>query len=300
MAIRIRIPVDAPDDILALFGAAAKVRLERSATGGGVGFSEVATATVVSGTTIYALDDAGGDTGEWYRHRYSTTTPTLPEHYGAYSDEYQGGVETGLCSLADVRHLVPNLAATDTSPDEDLLEYIATVTDDIIGYCERGFLPDPATGTKTVYLDYAGDGSTLWLPRGVRSVTYLGVASSDQPGDGTGIYTEITTGYYLDPPEHERSRGWPATRITLGSLAARSFEAGKRTVKLTGAFGWAAPPPRVSQIAARAVYLLWQAQNSPSNALAIASPDGSAIRLLHTYHPKDVEYLDTFRTPVAN
>jgi hypothetical protein len=55
----------------------------------------------------------------------------------------------------------------------------------------------------------------------------------------------------------------------------------------------------VSQIAARAVYLLWQAQNSPSNALAIASPDGSAIRLLHTYHPKDVEHLDTFRTPVA-
>lgn len=294
MAIRIRIGIDAPDDVLGLFGAGAKVRLERSATGGGAGFSEVATATIVSGTTIYVLDHAGGTAGDWYRHRYSTTTPTLPEHYGAYSDEYQGGVESGLCTLADVKQ---RLGITDATDDELLLELIDQVTDEIIAYTGRQLVPDPATGTKTVYLDYDGDGATLWLPRGVRSVSYLGVATGDQPDDGTGTYTEITATYrYVDPPEHERSRGWPGTRITLRDTAPATFYAGKRTVKLTGAFGWAAVPPTIERIAQNVVVRRYIARQSGRGGadIVVGSPD-TAFTTLRDVSPEERRTLDGYR-----
>lgn len=292
MANRIRIPVDAPDDILGVYGAGAKLRLEHSVTGGGSGFTEVTTATIVSGTTIYVLDHPTGATGDWYRHRYSTTTPTLPEHYSAYSAEYQGGVDAGLCALADVRQRL-GIGPTATADDELLLELIEQVTDEILSYTGRQFVPDPPTGTKTVYLDHAGDGRTLWLPRGVRSVTYLGVATTDQPADGTGTYTEITAGVYVDPPEHERSRGWPGTRVTLGSSANATFTAGKRTVKVTGAFGWAAVPPTIERIAIAAVVSRYMSKGAEGPRAAIG-PDGRMI-ILRDISPADMAVLDQYR-----
>ena len=126
----------------------------------------------------------------------------------------------------------------------------------------RRLRPDPATGTKTVYLDYWGDGTTLWMPQGVRSVTYLGVAGNDQPDGGTGTYTQITSGYYIDPPDQQRSPGWPGTRISLGYTAGSQFYCGRRTVKITGAFGWAAVPATVRAIAEMLVVSAYRARSS--------------------------------------
>ena len=242
---RIQCFVDEADALLntGMYDAGALVRLHSSATETGV-YTNVGSAALVTGTRVYTIYDSTGTSSTWYKTRFENAGGSILSDWSAVFQV--GGEEAGyLCSLADVKQ---RLGITDTTDDEWLHSAIVAVTDEIEGVTGRRFRPDPASGTKTVFLDYWGDGQTLWLPKGIRSVTYLGYATVDQP-DGTGTYTEITTGYYIDPPDHARSPGWPGTRITLGWTSGYRFWRGSRTIKLTGSFGWAAIPPVIRDIA---------------------------------------------------
>jgi len=253
MAVMLNLPVATPAALLVTYGAGAVLRIERGTLQAGP-YTEIDTMALLAGTTTYIYWDSTGTTTAWYRVRYSDSGGTS---FSAYDAAFQLG-EAGLCDLEDVKR---RLAIPDTGDDPWLLSAIASVTDEIQSVTGRSFLPDPPSGTKTVYLDYFGDGMTLFLPRGIRSVTYLGVAAIDQP-DSTGTYTEVTTGYYLDPPDLRRSPGWPATRLSLGWVSGFRLYRGRRTIKLTGAFGWATVPPVIRDIAEMLVVSRYRARGS--------------------------------------
>jgi hypothetical protein len=114
----IRISVSNPDELLGagVLGAGAKIRLERSATGGGSGFSEITTIALVAGTYAYAYYDSTGSSTSWYRARYSNTGNTVQTDYSA---EFRSASSTAT-SLATLRGMLnADIGVTDdaeTSP----------------------------------------------------------------------------------------------------------------------------------------------------------------------------------------
>jgi len=115
----VRISVPNPDELLlaGFLGAGAKWRLERSATGGGAGFSEIATGTIVTATYLYTYYDSAGTATSWYRSRYTTSDGTTK--VTDYSAESRSSAET-FTSLATLRgYLNDELAVpsdSDTAP----------------------------------------------------------------------------------------------------------------------------------------------------------------------------------------
>lgn len=287
----IRVYVEDADALLVsdMYDAGAIIRLQSCATKTGT-YANEATTALVSGTKAYTLYDADGTSSTWYRTRYENAGGTVTSDWSAVFQV--GGEAAGyLCSLEDVKQ---KLGLTGTSSDEELAEIIGQVTDEILHYTGRQLTPDPASGTKTVYLDCSMTGVVLYLPKGVRSPTYLGVASTDQPDSGSGTYTEIAAAYYyLDPPEHERSHGWPATSISLAS--GYYFYRGRRTVKLTASFGWAAVPPTIERIALAACVGRYMSKGS-AEPRALVGPDGR-MTILRDISPADMSVLDSYREP---
>jgi hypothetical protein len=131
----------------------------------------------------------------------------------------------------------------------------------------------------------------LYIPGGIRTITTLGLASGDQP-DTAGTYT-ATTNYYLRPLPHERTSGWPATRLELGS--GLYFTAGRSTVQIIGGFGWAAIPPTVGRIGADAVVAMYGALSSGGTGRVMADGGTGALRFLRYIPKEDRELLDFYR-----
>jgi hypothetical protein len=293
MANTIRVYSEDPDDILATgnYGAGALSRVQWCATETGV-FADVGTVVLVTATRAYTIYHTTGTATTWYRTRYENSGGTQASDW---SPVFQvGGEEAGyLCSLADVRQRIVGLAASDTSPDEDLAEFIRAVSEQILAYTGREFVGTPAAVTRT--FDVSGTTVTLWIPGGVRSVTTLGLASGDQP-DTAGTYT-TTTSYYLRPLPHERSAGWPATRVETGSGVY--FSPGRSTVQIVGTFGWAEVPPTIGRIAADAVVAMYGALSSGSTGRITTDPGTGSLRFLRYIPKEDRELLDSYRDIVV-
>lgn len=288
MANPISLVVENPDELLntGYFGADSLIRVERSSTGGGVGFAEVGTAAIVSGTTLYPYYDAGGVAGDFYRVRYSKASPNIPADYSVYGAEFQGGVDSLICSLADARQRIGLLSPTDHSQDENLLQWITQAGDWLAHRTGRCFTPDPATGTKTYLFD--GDGSRdLFVPRGVRSITTLELASA------TGGAYVASTDFFLRPGDAVRSPGWPYTRIALSDMAGTYFWPGYDTVKITGTFGFAAVPPAIEQLALTLVVAAMRETSSSGGETVTINADGSRV-FERSLSRKDRDTLEMF------
>lgn len=288
--------VENPDELLAWpasDGPINRIQLERSATGGGTGFSNIGSITITAGTRFYTHYDGAGTATDWYRWYVSNAGNTFPSSSNRiYSDEQQPGAEAGsgqLCSLHDVKQRM-GLDESNTDEDESILEFIGEVSIDIMGYTHREFVP--FVGTRT--FDIGRASPNLWIPKGIRSVTTLGYATSSQPDTG-GSYTALTAAdFHLRPLTHDRSRGWPATRIELDWLGAlRSFFPGHSTVQITGSFGWAEPPADIAGIAASAVTRRFLGKESAATLISLG-PEGG-IRLLNDISPAMQAKLDWYR-----
>lgn len=144
-------------------------------------------------------------------------------------------------------------------------------------------------------------GLRLRVPMGLQAITYLGVAWSDQPDDGTGTYSEITRSVYLNPPLQLRQRGDPAYAIELGRQANLYFPTypARRCVKVTGTWGYAAVPPRVAQVAIAAVVRAYRARSSGGADYAIVGADGG-MKILRDLAPAELaELRATYRVPAV-
>lgn len=275
---------DLVDDIVAtdFLGTGAKAHVERAAVEAGP-FSEIGTVTLVAGTRLYELRDLAGATSSWYRIFYSKSDNTSPSTPG---DPFQAGDETGglLCSWQDVQQ---DLAETLTAnAKEAILEKIRQVTTAVEGYTGRWFVPRPLSGTTT-YRFHTGYGRKLHIPKGIRSITTLGVASSDQPESG-GTYTTVTDAF-LDPPAWERD-DWPALYVCLPRTG--SFYDATFGVEITGEFGWARVPYDIQGVAIRAV-IRRHLGKAGTGAVAIG-PEGQEF-LLPDMSGADRLVLDRYR-----
>ena len=249
----LRITVENASELLnaGAYDAGALVRVQWAATEAGT-FADIAgtgatpTIPLVAGTRVYVGYDPAGTSSVWYRTRYENVGATRLSDWSA---AFQVGAETGafLCSLYDAKQRL-GIAYTDTSEDENILGYIAQVSHRIESVTGRWFVPRPLSGTTTYVLDGPTNPLELWVPVGIRSITTLGYATTDQPDTG-GTYTTIGSAFYSLGSAIERSPSWPATRIRLLLTAPGRFYEGLNTVQIVGSFGWAAVPPDIEQVA---------------------------------------------------
>jgi hypothetical protein len=257
----LKITAENPEELLAanLYGTGALIRVERSATGGGTGYSEIGTLALVSGTYLYTYYDQTAATGSWYRTRYSNVGNT---NRSDYSDEFQATTDVqGYVSLYDVKQAL-NKVPSDTSDDEELLQYIRQAKTFLDTKVSRSFSPDPTTSYTFDGYDAVGQfpaygiatgiphGNTLLVPGGVQSISQIQIASIT----GGTLTTLASTDVVLRPLPWRRDPGWPATQLVLTDVAAwRWWPPGYGNIIATGVFGWDHIPSDIEAITRRLV-----------------------------------------------
>lgn len=189
--------------------------------------------------------------------------------------------------IVDIEDLRATCGSADRDADLWLSGVVAAVTEAVEAVTGRWFTPR----STTLYFDASPDAYELPVPVGVVSLSYLGTATSDQPDDGSGTYTEIPAGsFWLDPPLQARKLGAAATCVTLSRSGAYAFPSNgeRRSIKATGVFG--APSPRVSQIATSAIVRAFRARESGGVDYAIVGPNGG-MKILRDFAPAELEEL---------
>lgn len=157
--------------------------------------------------------------------------------------------------LATLVQVKAALKLTDANDDTYLTGLIEGVSEWITEYTGRRLVPEAGA---TYVVDTAA-GSRIDVGRGIRAVTSLGVASSNQPDSG-GTYTTVTAAdILLRPSPIDRRPGWPATYILLRGNTAR-LGAWLNGATITGDFGFAATPLAITQVTIDAVAAAYQAR----------------------------------------
>lgn len=172
-----------------------------------------------------------------------------------------------LVTLAQIK---ARLTISDATDDTLLGELNDQATDFIQELTGRKFV---AEAGATYYVDTA-PGSVIRIRRGIRTVTSLSVATSDQPDDGSGTYTAIAAAdVVLRPAQMDRKPGWPATEIWIRGSTGR-LSLAINGAKIVGDFGFLAVPPTVQAIALDAIAAAYTAKDAgDSDAIgADASP----------------------------
>lgn len=290
----ITVTVENPDQILnaGAYGADAIVRVQTSATEAGAfadvtGTGSTPTVAVVLGTRSYTAYDPNGITSSWYRTRYENVGAT---RVSDWTPAFQVGDETGglICSVQDVEQALGDpLSPNDR---ENVLEYIRQVTVAIEGVTGRWFVPRPLSGTTT-YRVHTSSFQRIRVPKGIRSLTSLGLATTNQPATGGTYSVAAASDYYLDPPEMDRDAGWPATNIRLlypARTSSATFGA-----ELVGAFGWSSVPADIQGVGARAVVRRHIGKGGGATAVAVG-PNGTEF-LLPDLSGADRATLDWYR-----
>jgi len=234
----LRITVDPEVLATGAFGTGALARVESSATGGGVGFSELGTVAVVAGAMAATYYHSAGTTTTWYRTRYSNSTDTLRSEYGA---EFQS---EGVVAYATVSDFTSTFEVAPASARleriAETLEEASSLLDGAIGF---DFYRHPVTSTEARIFDGPRGGYRLCVHAGIVSVTTLEVR-------GTAADTTWTTvapaDYFLEP--RTLLQGDSYTHLTLTRVGAQpAFWYGTATVRVTGVFGHATVPTRVKR-----------------------------------------------------
>lgn len=162
-----------------------------------------------------------------------------------------------LVTLAQVKARLFPTGLVDATDDTLIGELNDQVTDYVQELTGRHFIAEVAAS----YVVDTAAGSVIEVRRGIRAVTSLSVASSDQPDTG-GVYTAIAAAdILLRPSSIDRRPGWPATRILIRGSAGRLATALNGAV-IVGDFGFAAVPPTVQAIALDAIVTAYTARQA--------------------------------------
>jgi hypothetical protein len=181
-----------------------------------------------------------------------------------------------LCTVAQVKARLFPAGPVDATDDVLIGELVDQVSDWVQHYTGRKLVPEVA---QTYVFDTAA-GYVLRIPRGVRTVTSMGVATLTHQPDSGGTYTTIPAGdILLRPKAADLPIGWPSTevRISRGTLAGTvsAFATVENGATITGDFGFAATPPDIQAVAIDAVVAAYQARKN--GASGVIGADDQAI-----------------------
>jgi hypothetical protein len=107
---------------------------------------------------------------------------------------------------------------------------------------------------------------------GIRAVTFLGVASTNQP-DSAGTYTTVPATDYLLRPKAQDLDGWPFTEIRIkrgGGTAVPYFYDADNGIKVTAPPGFATTPLDITAVAIDGSVAAYQSRmNGASSVLGV-------------------------------
>lgn len=269
----LKITSEDADELLntSAFGAGALIRVESATSSGGT-FAEIGTVALVAATYLYTYYDQTAATGLYYRTRYSNSGNT---NRSDYSDEFQATAASGLyCSLYDAKQRL-GIAATDTTDDENLLQFCVEATALIKGFTHRDLAPTTLTAALYDGYDAVEDGRCLLIPDGIRSISLLEIATN------TGAtFTTVASGdYFIRPTAQERDPGWPGTEVWITDIPSSStttpyFPPGFANIRITGTGGWSATPDEIASVALNTVVAKWRGRGAGGGDTFTIGGDG--------------------------
>lgn len=185
------------------------------------------------------------------------------------------------------------LDISDVADDALIDELNATVSDWIIDYTRRALIAEP----DATYVVDTSAGSVIEFPRGLRAVTSLGIAQTDQP-DAGGTYIAVAAAdILLRPSPSERRPGWPAERILIRG-AVGQLRAVLNGARIVGDVGFAAVPARVQEVALDAITQAFTMRGKPAGG-AIGPEGTRTVDVATLFGPgsPQLETLQRFRVP---
>lgn len=179
-----------------------------------------------------------------------------------------------LCTTAQVKNRLQNAAAgvafsaTDTTTIGELIDQVSDWIQEFTG---RKLVPEAGA----TYVVDTSAGSTIEIKRGIRAVTTLSIATTDQP-DAGGVYTAVAAAdILLRPASIDRKPGWPAMRILIRGSSAGILSPVLNGAKIVGDFGFAVTPPAIAAVTIDAVVAAFQSRKN--GASGVIGADGNAI-----------------------
>lgn len=165
-----------------------------------------------------------------------------------------------LCTNAQVKaRLFPSGASPDTADDALIDEIIEEVTGWVQDYTGRHFIAE-AGATYRFDTQY---GTVLRIPRGIRAITTIKVASSSQPASGGTFTTGTAADFLLRPNAVDLPEGWPATEVRITNAPTGSvsrFVDAYNGCEIVGDFGFLAVPTSIQAVAIDATVAAYQAR----------------------------------------
>ena len=172
-----------------------------------------------------------------------------------------------LCTTAQVKARLFPAGTTDTSDDTLISELIDEVSAWVQGYTGRKLVAEAAA----TYTFDTEAGYVLRIPRGIRTITSLGVAQTHQPDTGGTYVTVVRADVLLRPLAADAPEGWPPTevRFSRGTLAGTvsTFARADNGATITGNFGFAAVPKDIEAVAIDAVVAAFQSRRNGASAV---------------------------------
>jgi hypothetical protein len=160
-----------------------------------------------------------------------------------------------LCTIIQVKARLFPAGVADATDDTMLTELVEEVSDWIQLDTGRKFVPDNAA---TYVVDTIG-GYSLHVPRGIRTVTSLGIATLSHQPDTGGTYVTVTAAnILLRPSSGQLPVGWPPTEIRLSRASSLVFGTIENGATITGNFGWSATPPAIQAVCIDGVVSAYQ------------------------------------------
>jgi hypothetical protein len=267
------------------------IRTQSAATEAGAysdisGTGSTPTVAIAANTRSYTVYDPNGASSTFYRTRYENAGAT---RVSDWTDPFQVGDETAglICSVEDVEQETGD--TFDANERESVIDKIRQVTTAIEGYTNRWFIPRPLSG-DTTYRFHSSYGRKLHIPKGIRSITTLGISNSNQ-GETGGSFT-ATTGYYLDPPEWERGE-WPALFVRFADTASGRFWDATYGVEITGQFGFAHVPYDIQGVAVNVV--IRKLLGKSGGGAAVVTGQAGSEFLLSGMAPDDRDTIERYR-----
>lgn len=247
--------------------------------------------------SVWVSTDSGMETGDGFELAEIESRVELTSATGAASAWYGIVVPAGPVSVAVITQIVAvhyitranlkirlDIESSDTGSDDILDSIIAGVHGQIDDICWRSFLANEATESR--YFD-AESGDYLEID----DVTSVTAIATDDRHD-RNYSTAWTTGDFDLEPGNAAASSRPFTSVLLHPTGTLVFPTGRRTVKITGYWGWPATPAPVIEACYLQCERLYQRRNSPMGVAgpnefgqltALAPLDPDVIMLLRPY-----------------